>query len=126
MKNRVQRSFKYYASTNAKVFLNADLLKICFDENILENFSLSVTQSMTSNLCSGRSKSRGVQQKIVSFSFWGELKTGYFRGILDNLELMRTVYPGWVMRLYVSRVKTDEDAVSTLCDIQCNNNFTDM
>ena len=96
------------------------------DENILENFSSSVTQSMTSNLCSGRSKSRGVQQKIVSFSFWGELKTGYFRGILDNLELMRTVYPGWVMRLYVSRVKTDEDAVTTLCDIQCNNNFTDM
>ena len=26
--------------------------------------------------------------------------TGYFEGIVGNLELMSTYYPGWVMRVY--------------------------
>ena len=25
---------------------------------------------------------------------------GYFEGIVGNLELMSTYYPGWIMRLY--------------------------
>ena len=26
--------------------------------------------------------------------------SGYFEGIVGNLELMPTYYPGWIMRLY--------------------------
>ena len=81
---------------------------------------------MTENLCSRRSMERGGSQKIVSFSFWGEMTSGYFRGIIDNLELMRTLYPDWVMRLYVSRHKMDNATIATLCDIQCNTTSGDM
>ena len=56
----------------------------------------------------------------MSFSFWGKLESGYFRGVVDNLDLMRSLYPNWVMRLYVSRSKLDIDAINTICDIQCN------
>ena len=54
---------------------------------------------------------------MVSFSFWGELETGYFRGIRDNLALMEELYPGWVMRLYVSSQRLGDEARRTLCDI---------
>ena len=79
---------------------------------------------------------RGPGQKIVGFSFYGDINTpkskkkginrkifkvngsmlyykiaqhyniismlisGYFEGIVGNLELMPLYYPGWVMRLY--------------------------
>ena len=59
-------------------------------------------------------------QKVLSFSFWGELKSGYFNGIVGNLDLMKTVYPDWVMRLYVSKAKLDNVSIGTICDIQCN------
>ena len=61
---------------------------------------------------------------MVSFSFWGELETGYFRGIRDNLALMEELYPGWVMRLYVSSQRLGDEARRTLCDIQCNNTIS--
>ena len=44
-------------------------------------------------------------QKVLSFSFWGQMSSGYFNGIVGNLELMRTLYPDYVMRLYVSKAK---------------------
>ena len=74
-------------------------------------------------------------QKIVSFSVWGSLVWGaiqggreYFKGVEKNLELMRTVYPGWVMRLYISRNKMDnmDQALSSLCELQCTNSNREM
>ena len=44
----------------------------------------------------------------------------------DNLQLMARLYPGWVMRLYVSTARLDNSSVETLCDIQCNNTFTNL
>merc|ERR1711976_920734 len=49
------------------------------------------------------------------------MSDGYFDGIVDNLELMKSLYPGYVMRLYVSKAKLDNMTIATLCDIQCNN-----
>jgi len=72
------------------------------------------------NVCSQRSFARADKQKVVSFSFWGEMNTGYFQGIIGNLDLMDILYPGWIMRLYVSNSKLDEDSMITLCRIQCN------
>ena len=54
------------------------------------------------------------------------MKNGYFRGILDNLAMMETHYPGWVMRLHVSSAKLTNDSVRTLCDIQCNQTVSTM
>ena len=85
-------------------------------ESLLHPAARSEAQS----LCSGRSEARGRGQRVVSFSFWGELETGYFRGIRDNLALMEELYPGWVMRLYVSSQRLGDEARRTLCDIQCN------
>ena len=45
----------------------------------------------TGNLCSERSERRGTHQKVVSFSFWGEMETGYWNGIVDNLGLFLAV-----------------------------------
>ena len=44
----------------------------------------------------------------------------------ENLQLMARLYPGWVMRLYVSTARLDNSSVETLCDIQCNNTFTNL
>ena len=38
----------------------------------------------------------------VSFSLWGD-ESKYTLGIIENAKLMPEVYPGWVMRVYVSR-----------------------
>ena len=56
------------------------------------------------DLCSRRSQSRGRHQKVLSFSFWGNMDTGYWRGIVENLDLMELHYPDWVLRLYVRKV----------------------
>ena len=58
---------------------------------------------------------------MLSYSFWGKMSAGYFNGVVGNVELMRTVYPEWVMRLYVSKDKLDNVTINTICDIQCNN-----
>lgn len=138
-------------NTSFKTFyvnLNLDTLTLpvisCFDECLgktwntystgdieidipfIESLSNPQKQNETGNLCSPRSSRRGLDQKVVSFSFWGEMKNGYFRGILDNLAMMETHYPGWVMRLHVSSAKLTNDSVKTLCDIQCNQTVSTM
>ncbi len=50
---------------------------------------------------------------MVGFSFYGDRNTdlqkkkGYFQGIVGNLELMPTFYPGWIMRLYFDLEEED-------------------
>ena len=50
----------------------------------------------------------------------------YFRGIMDNLAMMETHYPGWVMRLHVSRTKLTNESMRTICNIQCNQTASTM
>ena len=54
------------------------------------------------------------------------MQSGYFRGILDNLAMMETNYPGWVMRLYVSSARLSKESVRTICDIQCNQTISTL
>ena len=61
--------------------------------------------------------------KVISYSLWGSLRKIYSDGIQENLDLMRSLYPDYVMRLYVSRSKLDIDDINTICDIQCNNSM---
>ena len=66
----------------------------------------------------------------MSFSVWGNITGGreYFKGIEKNLELMRKVYPGWIMRLYISRNKVEnlDEALYSLCELQCTDSNRDM
>ena len=54
------------------------------------------------------------------------MQNGYFRGILDNLAMMKKLYPGWVMRLHVSSARLSNESVRTICDIQCNQTVSTM
>ena len=70
-------------------------------------------------------------QKIVGFSFYGDLNTdhsrskGYFEGIRGNLELMPKYYPGWIMRIYFD-LDPKHPVLQDLCDLACNNEQLDI
>ena len=71
----------------------------------------------TGHGCSLRSERRGLHQRVVSFSFWGDLHTAYWTGVVENLRLMELHYPGWVLRLYVSEDLVSGDTPSKLCKL---------
>ncbi|CAM6054796.1 unnamed protein product [Sphagnum tenellum] len=59
--------------------------------------------SYNQTTCSRDAFVRGAGQKVVAFSFYGDINAtrqekGYFEGIMGNLELMPKIYPGWTMR----------------------------
>ena len=82
-------------------------------------FRESTIPNGSQNLCSPASARRGDGQRVVSFSFYGDLTGRYWAGIRDNLELLPDFYPGWVMRLYVSREDNSLATVEQLCSLQC-------
>ncbi len=71
--------------------------------------------------CGWDSFRRGAGQKIVGFSFYGDMKLklsiekGYFDGLIENLNLMPSRYPGWIMRLYFDVDKNDP-LMNALCN----------
>ena len=74
---------------------------------------------------------RGMGQKIVGFSFYGDINSkhsiekGYFEGIAENLRLLQKYYPGWTMRLYHSFEEKDS-VMTKLCDLACNDQNLDL
>ena len=56
---------------------------------------------------------------FIILSLWGRLKRVYKTGIEDSLGQMRLLYPGWRMRLYLSRHKLDTEGLQTLCVLSC-------
>ncbi len=82
--------------------------------------------SLNNTTCSSDAFLRGSGQKVVSFSFFGDLeanvnkKRGYLRGTSENLKLMRTFYPGWTMRLYLDLNDTTAKKVDwCYCYLYC-------
>ena len=73
---------------------------------VLQNISLKNTT------CGPGAFSRGSHQHVVSFTFYeavrdieeeeaeDDISRNYFQGIHENLELMKSFYPDYVMRLY--------------------------
>ena len=59
--------------------------------------------------CSQSATDRGLEQKVISYSFYGPLTSAYFNGIFENLAGVKMYYPGYVMRLYLDRLKAIED-----------------
>ena len=81
--------------------------------------------------CSTDSFARGIGQKVVGFSFYGDMSTkyskakGYLAGIKGNLDLMEEFYPGWIMRLYFD-LEPENPLMNDLCDMACNNTALDL
>ena len=60
------------------------------------------------------------RQRVVSFSLFGVLRNIYRRGLIENSELVRRLYPGWSMRLYVASDRGDN---VSLCALTCEHNI---
>ena len=81
--------------------------------------------------CSSHSFKRGPHQKIIAFSFYGDINSdrykmkGYFQGIAGNLKLIPKFYPGWIMRLYYDLDKNDP-VLNDICELACSDNNIDI
>ncbi|XP_059471537.1 uncharacterized protein LOC132194342 isoform X2 [Neocloeon triangulifer] len=75
-----------------------------YDGPHIANFSSfqNLNNHAHSSTCSKKASRRGPHQRVISFSFFGRIKSrrGYFEGIEINANLIRELYPNWIMRLY--------------------------
>ena len=51
------------------------------------------------SLCGQSATDRGPNQKVISYSFFGSIQSGYYEGIFHNFDGVRQYYPSYVMRL---------------------------
>ena len=103
----------------------------CFRTLTTQVINTSVQIPYNQTTCGRDAWRRGVGQKIVGFSFYGDINTnmskkkGYFQGIVDNLKLMPRYYPGWVMRLYYDLEDADP-LMEDLCNLACHDPNLDI
>lgn len=104
----------------------------CKCSRILPKKSKSSSEIIyNSTTCSRDVFERGAHQRVVGFSFYGDIgteyekKKGYFEGIKGNLKLMPKYYPGWTMRVYFDLNKGDA-ILNDLCDLACENPILDI
>ena len=86
---------------------------------------LSANISLENTTCSEAAYNKGAHQRVISFTYFevGENETApsnktsreYFRGIKENLNLVKTFYPGYNMRLYY-QVSSDS-GLAQLCQL---------
>jgi len=76
--------------------------------------------------CGERSGDRGDNQRVVAASFWGDMQTGYYRGIVDNIKLTEELYPGWIFRLYVDGGEMKNETKQQLCEVSCSSDIFDL
>lgn len=95
----------------------------CFDSCLVELGSDSPPEE---SLCGKTARRRGNHQKVVSFSFYGDMKHGYYQGIKENLALLEGLYPGWVYRLYLDSQAINTNTSVELCTVACNNKGFDL
>ena len=73
--------------------------------------------------------------RVVAASFWGDMQTGYYRGIVDNIRLtevgqsipltLQEFYPGWIFRLYVDGGEMKNETKQQLCEVSCSSDMWD-
>ena len=108
----------------------------CFVINFACLFILKVDQddfaiSLEDTTCSIDAFERGSGQKVVSFSFYGDINSeyvtakGFFEGIISNLKLMPQFYPDWIMRVYFDLDPRDP-VLDDLCQLACKNPLLDL
>ena len=81
--------------------------------------------------CSQDAVHRGPGQQVIGYSFYGSPATArhkakqYFAGIVENLQLLPRLYPGWVMRLYYD-LPADDPVAGQLCELACAEEQLDL
>ncbi|KAF4528042.1 hypothetical protein B566_EDAN016662 [Ephemera danica] len=76
--------------------------------------------NFSASTCSFNATSRGANQRVVIFSFYGNISSdrSYFQGIRRNAQRIQQLYPDWVMRVYHNA--SDPHARQLLCQTQCS------
>ena len=93
--------------------------------------SAAANITLRNTTCGLGAFSRGPHQRVVSFTFYeaadsaevgakSEVSRQYFRGIRANLALVRTHYPGFVMRLYY---EVSPETEAELCSLGGSDTF---
>ena len=80
-----------------------------------------------STTCGRDAYSRGLNQKVVSFTFFhdtrvaNEKRKKFFEGIIENLTLVRQLYgDDWTMRIYYD-LDPEPAGQQELCELACSN-----
>ena len=84
-------------------------------------FSRSAQRALngTRSNCGFTADMRGPKQNVISFSFYGNASSVFFRGIEANLARVPEVYPGWVVRVYHDINLSVPQQRQLVCDVQC-------
>ena len=83
----------------------------------------------SSSLCSLSSLSRGPHQKVLAFSYahpslfpdigrMRKFDRNYLKGVADNADAAKEVYPGWTPRVYFIAEEGGEEW-QRLCKLSC-------
>ena len=73
----------------------------------LKRITKTGNESNRSNICDNEEP----QQKVISFSYFGNrFRKVFVKGIAENLKLMKNLYRGWRMRLYLNKLKISMEA----------------
>ena len=77
------------------------------------------------SVCSNDATRRGKDQKVISYSIFGEDSSQYMRGFIQNVEAIKKYYPHqYIIRLYYNdQTMTDK---KVLCDIFCKESNVDL
>ncbi|CAG7717558.1 unnamed protein product [Allacma fusca] len=103
----------------ANLFRQKAPREICNCKGQLEADNLS--NMYAQSFCSDEATLRGENQHVISFSLYSNpesssnaTKSRYFDGVIENLWLMKEMYPDWIMRVYSNISFTPE-----VCEIVC-------
>ena len=69
--------------------------------------------------CSPAADRRGLDQDVISYSFYGSNYTAYLRGAALNAGRAQRLYPGWVMRVYYHGSQQTGHWSREYCHITC-------
>lgn len=83
-------------------------------------------QNFTQSTCDIYASQRGPHQKVVSYSFYGNITSPYFTGVAKNVEQVTQLYPGWVMRVYHGVDTHQPKNLAALCKLWCKYPQLDM
>jgi len=84
------------------------------------------SHSPKETFCGEKVAGRGINQWVVSSSFFGKNGSKYAQGISENLKLIQDFYPGWLFRLHVNIESLGEDVADMLCNLHCSSTIFDI
>lgn len=76
--------------------------------------------------CSDHATARGPNQKIIVYAFYGTIDSKYFNGTAVNVDAVKQMYPGWVIRVYHNLSLDNEVEATALCDLWCDHDYLDF